>query len=281
MIMKIAFDKLKNKAKIFIILIFTIVSLGLIITAYCIENDYIKIVLGSFALILLVFLFLFLVWYFMYLEKLNNKNKYNDIDEKQDKDLIVEYPKVLENHYLRYVYVEGLTLAENLDKLSLGEEDFIYIDDVDNKYDNEALALFYKKYKIGYFYKNGKFRKLLRKYKNDEEFKIITKVCHLDLKNNKIKLKIAFYKSLESEKFDTVNVDILNNNYDYLKVGYWLNVEQVINVIGKKEYHINDIYGKKLAVIENKELDQYSGQFYAKILNINENLELIVYNINK
>ena len=52
MIMKIAFDKLKNKAKIFIILIFTIVSLGLIITAYCIENDYIKIVLGSFALIL-------------------------------------------------------------------------------------------------------------------------------------------------------------------------------------------------------------------------------------
>ena len=62
MIMKIAFDKLKNKAKIFIILIFTIVSLGLIITAYCIENDYIKIVLGSFALILLVFLFLFLVF---------------------------------------------------------------------------------------------------------------------------------------------------------------------------------------------------------------------------
>ena len=141
MIMKIAFDKLKNKVKIFIILVFTIVSLGLIITAYCIENDYIKIVLGSFALILLVFLFLFLVWYFMYLEKFNNKNKYNDIDEKQDKDLIVEYPKVLENHYLRYVYVEGLTLAENLDKLSLGEEDFIYIDDVDNKYDNEALAL--------------------------------------------------------------------------------------------------------------------------------------------
>ena len=78
----------------------------------------------------------------MYKEKFSNKEKYKNIDKNQHIDIIIEYPKVIDEHYLRYVYIEGLTLAENLDKLSLSEDDFIYVDDVDNKYDNEALALF-------------------------------------------------------------------------------------------------------------------------------------------
>lgn len=281
MFMKNTFDRLKNKYKILLICIFFFISLTLVISAFCIENNYIKILLGTISLLILCILFLMLIWFLMYKEKFNSKNKYENIDLSKQKDIIVEYSKVLENHYLKYVFVENLTLAENLDKINLGEENFIYVDEVDNKYDNEALALFYKDYKIGYFYKNGKFRDLYRKYRNDEDFLIITKVCHLDLTNNRIKLKIAFYKTLDSEKFITVNVSINNNNYDYLKVGYWLNVTKSVNAIGKKEYQIEDIYGKKLDVVEIQALDQYNNNFYGKILKIDNKIDLIIYYINK
>lgn len=278
--MKVAFDRLKNKVKVFLMVLLTLVSTILVVISFFIDNDYIKILLGTAALIILIFLFLMLVWYFSYQEKFKSKDKYNNVDTSKSKDLIVEYFKVFDNHYLRYVYVEGLTLAENLDKVELGEENLVYVDDVDNKYDNEALALFYKDYKLGYFFKNGKFRELYRKYKDDKDFKIITKICHLDLENNKIKVKIAFYKSLDSEDFETVNVSI-NNNYDYLKVGYWLSVNQIINDIGNKEYKIEDIYGKKLDIIEINSFDQYSNNFYAKIINIGKTIDLKIYHINK
>lgn len=279
--MKVAFDKLKNKFKILLIVILFLVSLGLVITSFILDNNLLRIVFASSALFTLVFLFFMLIWYYMYKDKFKNKNKYDNVDENTPIDLIVEYPKVLEEHFLRYVYIEGLTLVENLDKLSLGEQNFSYVDDKDNKYDNEALALYYNEYKIGYFFKNGKFRELFRKCNKDPNFKIITKVCHLDLTNNKIKLKIAFYKSLISENFNSVNVSIKNENHDYLKVGYWLNVNKVIDVIGKKNYIINDIYGKELAVIKCETLDQYDSSMYAKIINIKDNIELKIYIIEK
>ena len=275
--MKIGFDKLKKYNKIILIVFCFILSLGLVISAFVIENDYIKIALGSAALIVLIFLFLMLVWYLMYQEKFNGKNKYQEVDENKEIDLIVEYPKVYEDYFLRYVYIEGLTLAENLDKIELGEQDFIYVDDVDNKYDNEALALYYKQYKLGYFYINGKFRGLYRKYRDDKQYKIITRVCHLDLVNNKIKVKIAFYKSLESENIKTFKVSIDNNDYEYLKVGYWLDVRQVENAIGQKEYEILDIYGKQLSVLPIKELDELNGKLYAKIIDINEKIDLVIF----
>lgn len=279
--MKVAFDKLKNKYKVLLIVILFLISLGLVVTSFILKNDLLRIGLASIALITLVFLFLMLIWYYMYKEKFKNNNYYENIDENKPIDLIVEYPKVLDEHFLRYVYVEGLTLATNLDKLTLGEQELTYVDDVDNKYDNEALALFYRQYKIGYFYKNGQFRELFRKLRNDKEYKVITKVCHLDLLNNKIKLKIGFYKTLESEKFDVIDASINNSNYDYLKVGYWLNVTKTINAIGKNVYVVNDIYGKELDVINNDKLDEYNASFYAKIVDINEKIGLKIYVITK
>ena len=94
----------------------------------------------------------------------------------------------------------------------------------------------------------------------------------MDLLNNKIKLKIGFYKTLESEKFDVIDASINNSNYDYLKVGYWLNVTKTINAIGKNVYVVNDIYGKELDIINNDKLDEYNASFYAKIVDIKDYL---------
>ena len=274
--MKIAFDKLKNKVKKILIFIHFVLALSLLVFAYLIENVYIKLSLGIGCLLVLVVLFFMLVWYVMYIEKFNGKNKYLNVDEDKVTELIVEYSKVMDDHYLKSVFVENLTLAENLDKLSLGEDNLHYIDDVDNKYDKEALALFYKEFKIGYFYKNGKFRETLRTYINNKDYKVITTVCGLDLLNNKVRVKVAFYKSIESSYIEYLDVNV-DANVDYIKQGYWLNVTKFVNIVNKTQFRIDDIYGKEITVIDLTQLNDYEGELFAKVLSNNNGLNLRIY----
>ena len=71
--MKLFFDKLRKSTKKTLIFINFILSFGLVVFAYISKNNIVKISLGLFSLLILALLFFMLVWYFMYIDKFNQK----------------------------------------------------------------------------------------------------------------------------------------------------------------------------------------------------------------
>ena len=169
---------------------------------------------------------------------------------------------------------------QNLDKLELNDSDIDLVPEPDNQSDPNAIALYKGEYRLGYFYK-GQTQEMVLSYLNHENWEIATAVCLLDLDNNKLAVKIGFYRKLDSMKLETLTtsltkitkkVDILGSSR-YENVS-WCNVDDLVELSENDDggYTVLDEIGNELGELGvniSEKLEDFK-IMYAKIANIEE-----------
>lgn len=192
----------------------------------------------------------------------------------------VYFPKIDGGYLRRWEYKENIALSQNLDKLQLNDCDITLVPEPDNQYDANAVALYKGGYKLGYLYK-GKTQEMVLSYLNHKNYRIKTVVYLLDNDNNKLAVKIGFYRSLDSLRLDELTVpltkitkkaeDCGNSRYENVSMAY---IGDYVEITENDDggYTVCDEYGNELGELSASATNKIESLdiIYAKIASIEE-----------
>lgn len=191
-----------------------------------------------------------------------------------------DFPKIHRDYLRLYQYKENICLAQNLDKLELNDSDLDLVPEPDNQYDENAVALYKGEYKLGYFYK-GQTQEMILSYLGHKDFEITTAVCLLDPENNRLAVKIAFYRKLDSLRLDTLTTSLtkITKKTDVLGSSRhenvsWRSVGDLVELTKNDDdgYTVCDELGNELGELPVSIIEKLEDFkiMYAKIANIEE-----------
>lgn len=288
--MKKWFNKLEDNHKLFLII-------GLYVGTFLFTLlSAVAEFLSLFCVACLAFAIIFTVFYVQY-KKSNTRQETPDKNITETKtvpnntyhqeakpvkkiEADIAFPKIVDGYFLRWHYKEDIALPQNIDKVALNDSDIELVPEPDNQYDTNAVALYKGGYKLGYFFK-GQTREMILSYLDHKNYLIKTVVCLLDQESNKLAVRIAFYRDLESVQLDALTVPLVKitkrvgdlgrsryENFDFKEVGDIVEISD--NYDGT--YTVCDEYGYELgelhANISEKMEEIFDSIIYAKIASI-------------
>lgn len=295
--MKDWFDKLKDKHKILLIIV-SFLSVYLFVGLSQLTEFFLLFCVAS-----LFFTCIFTVYFVMY--KISSRKKktsyYQNLTtpqsvssdtspqteqpvKKPEINTTVRFDIIDDDYVLRWHYKENIALVQNLDKVefkgSRTDDDIRLVPEPDNQYDENAVALYKGEYKLGYFYK-GRTQNMILSYLNCEDYLIKTVVCFLDRENNKLAVRIAFYRKLDAFQLSTLTVPLTkitqkaeafeSSRYDNVSE---MDIDDCVEITGNDygRYTICNEYGYELgelsASTSEKVEEIFSDIIYAKIADI-------------
>lgn len=208
---------------------------------------------------------------------------FDDIkDTKKSLETSIEhdFEFLKDGFFLKYVFYDNLAFADNLEEISLGDNNINILLEQDNPFDKNAVSIYKNNHKLGYFYKNSKTRDVVINLNNDDNYKKEFIIVKKDLTKKWIGLKTAFYKQVESEKFYRIKTSILIENINNIKVNDWLLVEKRHNEEYIQYYTLLDKDNNEYGILDKQASDKvdkfYNDKYklYAKIDNINEDMSV-------
>lgn len=284
------FDKLENKHKLLII-----GGLYVATFLFAVISQYAEF-FSFFCVGCLIFAIIFTVYYAK--NKKSNKDQVSthqnvttpqsvssDISkpaehpiEKPKISVDVDFPKLDNDFVLRWHYKKDIALAQNLDKVELNDSDIDLVPEPDNQYDPNAVALYKGEFKLGYLYK-GQTQEMVLSYFNRDDYLIKTVISLLDRENNKLAVRIAFYRKLDAFQLDTLTVPLTRitkraedwgtSRYDNVALAY---VDDCVEITENDDgrYTVCDEYGNELGELSSSEKmeEVFGGIIYAKIADI-------------
>lgn len=188
----------------------------------------------------------------------------------------VTFLKIEDGYYLRWQYKENIAIAQNLDKVQLKDCDIDLVPEPDNQYDSNAVALYKGEHKLGYLYK-GQTQEMVLSYLDHKNYRIKTVVCLLDQENNKLAVRIAFYRDIDSVQLDTLTFSLtkISKKADFVSSRYenvsTMNVGDYVEIFDNYNgsYTVCDECGNELGELNAKKIeDIFDDIIYAKIADI-------------
>lgn len=207
--------------------------------------------------------------------------KASSSESKKDFHLYTEHNGV--KYALKYVYRENLCFVENIDKVTLEDNDITYHLESDNKYDPNTIAVYVGDTRIGLMYK-GNCRDIITKCLRNGKYEVSGFICKLDIENNQIAIKVGFFMPIESRKSFTTSIiktskkDMFDNrrqdNVDCLNEGDLVYFSEDYESDGLL---VTDEYGNELGEISESATEKINDdtKYIDKIIGI---VEEISYN---